>query len=70
MKKETTRTDVTGRALLSPDEFARAIGVSHWTVRNHVKAGKVASVRVGALIKIPAEEVEKVKRGSLAPQEK
>lgn len=67
--KKATQATTTERHLLSPDEFARAIGVSHWTVRNHIAAGKVQSVRVGSLIKIPVSEIERVIKGSLAPKE-
>jgi hypothetical protein len=39
-------------------------------VRNWIKDKKIASVRVQGKIKIPAEELDKVLKGSLAPKEK
>jgi excisionase family DNA binding protein len=41
-------------------EFARRLQISVWTARQWVYRGKVASVKVGKLLLIPASEVSRL----------
>ncbi len=50
-------TDRDPRRFLSPDEFARQIGLSVWTVYRMVHAGELESTRIRGRIRIPASEL-------------
>lgn len=52
--------DFTMTKLLSVDQVAHLLGVSTFTVRRLVKAGVLASVRVGKRLLIPGVEVERI----------
>jgi len=46
-------------------EAAKSLGISHWTVRVHIRRGAIKTVRFGRRILIPREEVERIGREGL-----
>ena len=46
--------------LMTVKEFGAAIGVSRSVVYEHLRAGRIASVRIGRFSRIPDSEVERV----------
>ena len=44
-------------------EVAEIFGV-HWqTIRNWIKSGKIRAVKIEGTVRIPEEEIERLKRG-------
>lgn len=58
---------VTRTETLSPAEAAKRLGVDRSTISRRIKAGDIATVRVGAHHRIPRREFERY-RDSLAPE--
>jgi len=54
--------------LLPVREFARVIGVSVWTARAWAYAGRIASVKVGSLLQVPCDEVDRLIAEGLRPR--
>jgi excisionase family DNA binding protein len=54
-----------GLELLSIEEAARNLSVSPWTLRAHVKLGRIAIVRCGRRVLISRAEVERIAREGL-----
>jgi excisionase family DNA binding protein len=48
------------RELITIKEFARLLSISIWTARKLAYAGKIASVKLGSRLQIPASEVARV----------
>jgi excisionase family DNA binding protein len=46
-------------------EAAKSLGISHWTIRAHIRRGTIAVVRFGRRILISREEVERIGREGL-----
>lgn len=46
--------------LLSPQEFADLLSISRWTVYAWLQEGKIRSVKIGRLVRIPESEVERL----------
>ena len=44
-------------------EVAVMFGVHYNTVRNWIKSGQIKGVKIGNTIRIPDEEIERLKRG-------
>jgi excisionase family DNA binding protein len=55
------------KQLLSLDEAAARLGVSWQTCRRWASIGRIASVRMGRLRKIPSEEIERLIREGTHP---
>jgi len=51
--------------LVDVEEASRLTGSSPWTWRAHIKSGNVKVVRIGRLVKVPREEVERICREGL-----
>ena len=48
------------------NEAARLLGgISHWTLRKHLAAGRLRAVRIGRRVFLDAEEVEHIRRDGL-----
>jgi excisionase family DNA binding protein len=56
------------RAVLSPQEFAQALGIGERQARQFIAAGRVYSFRVGRRICIPTRAVEALLNGAGAAQ--
>lgn len=53
--------------LLTPHEFANALRVSLACVRRWLLLRRIASVRVGRLVRIPADEVRRIINAGTVP---
>ncbi len=45
---------------LSIQQTADVLGLSHWTLRAWIRAGKISHLRLGRLLKIPRSEVDRL----------
>ena len=57
MTQETHRDS---QQLLSPQQFADKIAVSRWTIYSWIAEGKIKSVKISRLVRIPASEVDRI----------
>lgn len=55
-------------ALRLPEELAHQLGVAVATVHLYCRQGRIRSVRVGKLIRIPPAEFQRVVREGVPPQ--
>ncbi len=46
--------------LLSPQEFADRLSISRWTVYAWIAEGRINSVKLGRLVRIPESEVDRI----------
>jgi excisionase family DNA binding protein len=53
--------------LLRVDEFAAALGVTRSCVRRWILERRITSVKVGRLVRIPADEVDRLVKNGLRP---
>jgi excisionase family DNA binding protein len=60
-------TVTTFKQPLTVDEAAKALGLSRHTVRAWIASRKLAHLRLGRVIRIPAGEVERVLAAALVP---
>jgi excisionase family DNA binding protein len=52
--------------LYSIQDAAEALGgISHWTLRKHVSAGRLRVVRIGRRVFLDADELERIRREGL-----
>ena len=58
---ETTTTESRDR-LLSPQEFAELLSVSRWTIYGWLQEGRIRSVKIGRLVRIPESELDRIVR--------
>jgi acetyl-CoA synthetase len=45
---------------LTPKQFADRLSISRWTVYAWISEGKIKSVKIGRLVRIPESEVERI----------
>ena len=55
------------RKLIPVQEWADSMGLSVWTARKMAYGGKIASVKIGKLLMIPAGEAERLIGERLRP---
>jgi excisionase family DNA binding protein len=55
--------------LIRISEFAHRLGISIWTARSWAYAGKIASVKLGSLLQVPASEVARLIKENLRPRQ-
>ncbi len=48
------------RVMLSPKEFADRLSISRWTVYAWISEGRIKSVKISRLVRIPESEVERI----------
>jgi len=53
------------KALLSCDELAEQLSVSHWTIRSWISRGTIRSVKIGRRRLIPQGELQRIAREGL-----
>ena len=57
--------EVSQERLLSPQQFADRLSISRWTVYAWISEGRIKSVKVSRLVRIPESEVDRlVQEGS------
>jgi excisionase family DNA binding protein len=52
--------------LLRIDQASSTIGVSHWTLRQWAKQGKLRTVKLGNLRLVPVEELDRIAQQGIA----
>ena len=56
-----SRVEKTGDSrLLSPKQFAERLSLSRWTVYGWISEGRIKSVKIGRLVRIPQSEVDRI----------
>lgn len=63
-----TSTSEEKAAMLRPEDLAVQLGVAVPTVQNYCRQGRIRSVKVGKLVRIPRDEYERVLREGVPPQ--
>jgi len=53
--------------LLSPHEFAERLSISRWTVYKMIGDGRIQSIKISRLVRIPASEVQRLIQRGLRP---
>ncbi len=53
--------------LLSPHEFAERLSISRWTVYKMIGDGRIQSIKIGRLVRIPESEVLRIVEQGLRP---
>ncbi len=53
--------------LLSPHEFAERLSISRWTVYKMMGDGRIQSIKIGRLVRIPESEVLRIVEQGLRP---
>jgi excisionase family DNA binding protein len=56
------------RKFHSVDEAEILTGISRWTWRDWIAAGKIDSFKLGTLVKIPQEEIDRILREGFRPR--
>ena len=46
--------------LLSPQQFADRLSISRWTVYAWIQEGRIKSIKLGRLVRIPESELERI----------
>ncbi len=59
MTKTAIQTS-SAKRLLSPQEFSERLSISRWTVYAMLHDGRIQSVKIGRLVRIPESEVERL----------
>ena len=63
MGKKKTLVPPDERLALTPDETAVKLGMSRDAVYKAIHAGQIPSIRIGALIKVPRVQLERLLSG-------
>jgi len=53
--------------LLSPYEFAARLSISRWTVYKMIGDGRIQSIKISRLVRIPESEVSRIVKQGLGP---
>ncbi len=53
--------------LLSPHEFAERLSISRWTVYKMIGDGRIQSIKISRLVRIPESEVLRIVKQGLQP---
>ena len=51
--------------LYSMEQAGEVLGCSHWLLRKHAERGTVKTVRVGRLVKLSSEEIDRIRKEGL-----
>jgi excisionase family DNA binding protein len=60
------KAKIQGR-LMTIQRFADEIGISVWTARQYAYDGKIASVKIGKRLQVPATEVDRLIEQNMRP---
>ena len=53
--------------LLSPHEFAERLSISRWTVYKMIGDGRIQSIKISRLVRIPESEISRIVEQGLPP---
>lgn len=58
------------KLLIGVRDAAAALGLSHWTVRKHIRHGKIRTVRIGRRVLVQPGELKRlIESGQVEPNE-
>jgi len=63
---KTALEEVSKEKLLSPKELEERLSISRWTVYKMLEDGRIRSVKISRLVRIPESEVEQLIRSGCA----
>jgi len=63
----TTIQKLSKERLLSPHEFAERLSISRWTVYKMIGDGRIQSINISRLVRIPESEVLRIVEQGLRP---
>ena len=66
MKKKIEKLGSKER-LLSPHELAERLSISRWTVYKMIGDGRIQSIKISRLVRIPESEVSRIVKQGLGP---
>jgi len=64
---KTTIEKVSKEKLLSPKELAERLSISRWTIYKMLEDGRIQSVKIGRLVRIPDSEALRIVEQGLRP---
>ncbi len=64
---KTALEKVSKEKLLSPKELAERLSISRWTVYKMLEDGRIRSVKISRLVRIPESEVLRIVEQGLRP---
>ena len=67
---KTALEKVSKEKLLSPKETEESLSISRWTVYKMLEDGRIRSVKISRLVRIPESEVEQLIRSGINPKQK
>jgi len=67
MSKNVLQAETTEERLTPIEEAAHRLGLSHWTLREWIQHGKIASNKLGGRRLIPVSEIERLINESHVP---
>ena len=63
----TTIQKLSKAKFLSPHELAERLSISRWTVYKMIGDGRIQSIKIGRLVRIPDSEVLRIVKQGLRP---
>ena len=60
MLEKESKTTAEKPRLFRPDEVARILDISRWTVYGWINQGRIRSVKIGRLVRIPESELDRL----------
>ncbi len=64
---KTTIEKVSKEKLLSPKELAERLSISRWTIYKMLEDGRIRSIKISRLVRIPESEVLRIVEQGLRP---
>jgi len=64
---KTTIQKLSKETFLSPHEFAERLSISRWTVYKMIGDGRIRSINISRLVRIPESEVLRIVEQGLRP---
>jgi len=64
---KTTIQKLSKETFLSPHELAERLSVSRWTVYKMIGDGRIQSIKISRLVRIPESEVSRIVEKGLRP---
>ena len=64
---KTTIQKLSKETFLSPHELAERLSISRWTVYKMIGDGRIQSIKISRLVRIPESEVSRIVKQGLRP---